>query len=999
MKWKTHCANGDNARMPWASFFCFIAVAISALAVISNPVGAVPAFPGIIEVVQPDGQGFEARLVGDEWRHLWQTVDGYVIAVNEETGYWEYASVDTNWEPCLSGARVGIDAPCPDAHESVIVQKAPPAEFLEEGGLGARTSLATDQSVRGERRCLLPSTGQVNVPVILVTFSDVGPTFSRDSFDRLLFGHAPREATGPGSARDYFLEASGGALDLGGGLSGTSGWYRARGPHDHYGHLWGTVAAADLVKEAVIAAARGGMDFSQYDNDGDGHVETVVVVHAGRGAEESGNTTDIWSHSWSLTAAEIEPLRVNGVIIDNYIVIPELFGSNKEMTGIGVFCHELGHAFGLPDLYDEYMFSVGVGQWCTMGDGSWNGIHRIGDCPAHMSAWCRCQLGWTEPHLVRGHVEVPAIRAAAAGSDVYQLLYNVGGPWEPGSTYNWGDYFLVENRFPQGFDSALPGAGLAIWHIQERYNYNHSYHSRLVDLEEADGRDDLDKNVNLGDAGDLYPGTSNAREFSVRTYPNSMRDDGARTGVKVGGIGNPGLVMSAAFSSNFACLCSGYDDYTGILESMGEDWFDLRRGPWVSSYEDLLQFLGAFSTLIIDMPTGAKYIDNVPIGPIIGEYVLQGGVLLATDWSYELVQGAFPNHVKFLGDDPRIGVGRQRVAATVDDRSLANYIDTEALTLYFDSDYWAVIDEVDPSVEVLARADVLVDPTNPIRPKGVDVGDLLPRKPVAISFDYGQGGVIYTSHSPGKQGAGGEAVVGGDGDCGDDQGRQFAEWTVLRALLHPGNARFRGMLEERDYAVIEEFVGVADSAGCWLEIHNSVSGFLAVAAATNGEPANVAICDPEGRVAGSAQIGGQTCFVEIPMACAGTWSVHLEPAGSLAGGCDDPDQEKACAFVVRVGYKSAGFSEPGDGEVKVGPVPAGDLLNVYYNLDETAKIIVFDVAGRSLFDAELPAGSDGHYQWPLVSRDGSRLANGLYLVAVVDGSGRVVAMTKIVVSR
>ena len=43
--------------------------------------------------------------------------------------------------------------------------------------------------------------------------------------------------------------------------------------------------------------------------------------------------------------------------------------------------HELGHLlFGFPDLYDPDGTSEGIGDWCLMSGGSWNGggdIHRL----------------------------------------------------------------------------------------------------------------------------------------------------------------------------------------------------------------------------------------------------------------------------------------------------------------------------------------------------------------------------------------------------------------------------------------------------------------------------------------------------------------------------------------------------------------------------------------------------------------------------------------------
>ena len=49
--------------------------------------------------------------------------------------------------------------------------------------------------------------------------------------------------------------------------------------------------AVDLV-DAVV-------DFSDYDNDSDGYVDGLMIVHSGRGAELTASPHDIWSHKWT----------------------------------------------------------------------------------------------------------------------------------------------------------------------------------------------------------------------------------------------------------------------------------------------------------------------------------------------------------------------------------------------------------------------------------------------------------------------------------------------------------------------------------------------------------------------------------------------------------------------------------------------------------------------------------------------------------------------------
>ena len=127
-----------------------------------------------------------------------------------------------------------------------------------------------------------------------------------------------------------------------------------------------------------------------FDANGDGFVDGLFLVHAGGGAEAEPNATKrkdmIWSHKWTLPTAFVN----NGVQAFAYFTAPE-------DGQLGVFAHEFGHFLGLPDLYDTSYRSFGIGDWCLMAGGSWNGN---GKQPARMSAWCLATLGWIKPKNV-----------------------------------------------------------------------------------------------------------------------------------------------------------------------------------------------------------------------------------------------------------------------------------------------------------------------------------------------------------------------------------------------------------------------------------------------------------------------------------------------------------------------------------------------------------------------------------------------------------------------
>ena len=267
------------------------------------------------------------------------------------------------------------------------------------------------------------------------------------------------------------------------------------------------------------------MDFGPYDNDGNGFVDAFIVVHAGGGGEESGDPGDIWSHKWVLPGV----YNADAAKIFAYLTIPE-------DARVGVCAHELGHLlFGFPDLYDVDDTSEGIGNWCLMAGGSWNGG---GDIPAHPSAWCKANQGWvTVTNVTRAGTR--RVTDVKAGHKVLRL-------WRDGAAGQ--EYFLVENRQRTGFDSDLPAEGLLIWHIDDSQPDNSDESHYKVALLQADDMLDLEFKQNRGDDGDPYPGTSGNDELSHTSSPSSDSYAGQSTGVAVTSISAPGETMTAHLS-------------------------------------------------------------------------------------------------------------------------------------------------------------------------------------------------------------------------------------------------------------------------------------------------------------------------------------------------------------------------------------------------------------------------------------------------------------------
>ncbi len=365
-----------------------------------------------------------------------------------------------------------------------------------------------------------PVVGTKRTLVILVDFSDSTATRNQSDIENMLFSNG---AYASGSMRDFYREISYNKLDVIGVVSGAGGgWYRAPNPKTYYTHgnygFGNYPNNAQKLVEDAIDLANPFVNFADYDNDGDGIVDALIVISAGSGAETTGNVDDIWSHKWS-----ISPKTVDGVKVQTYFMAPE-------DGRVGVMSHELGHLLcKWPDLYDTDYSSRGTGRWDLMAGGSWNGN---GDRPAHPVAWCKIRVGWVQPTTIFNTAQTVTIQPYATNNQVYKLP--IGNQ----------EYFLLSNRQKVQFDDQLPGEGLIIEHVDDNQSSNTDETHYLVDIEQCDGAHHLNTNANSGDATDPFPCVSNS-EFTENSTPNSDAYDGSSLGVSVTNIQRIGANIKA----------------------------------------------------------------------------------------------------------------------------------------------------------------------------------------------------------------------------------------------------------------------------------------------------------------------------------------------------------------------------------------------------------------------------------------------------------------------
>ena len=335
-----------------------------------------------------------------------------------------------------------------------------------------------------------------------------------------------------GSLNDFYLENSYSGLPVLGGVGGGH-WFMSTYNYSHYYDGNYMLSEGYQLAADNMAQVDAYVDFSQFDLNHDGHIPACFMVHAGADGSDNGNVNCLWSHAIPYFDYQTN----DGVIIDGVTNVPEFAmvteARETTMCCIAVMCHEMGHLVGLPDLYDQNRVYYGPGYWSLMSYGAWGAGGNTPWSPSHMDAWCKNEAGFLTPTVVTTNlydVHIPDV-------ETHPVAYKV---WRKGA--NNDTCFYLENREHKGFDTPLPGAGLAIWHIDPYYSAAYRY----VDMEE-DSTSHLDHGTGtrpdphvyhqeMGDTSDVLPGIWNRVAFDSTTKPSSKDHNNHSTGVCVRNI-------------------------------------------------------------------------------------------------------------------------------------------------------------------------------------------------------------------------------------------------------------------------------------------------------------------------------------------------------------------------------------------------------------------------------------------------------------------------------
>ena len=406
---------------------------------------AAPAKPVPFTHVQSDGTTVTLMMHGGERHHSLMTMDGLTVQQTENGDY------------CYAVGGAVSDVLAHNAGSRGIEETA----FIT--AYGGQMTLAAGAS-RVQRReesndnPQVPTTGSPRIPIILVNYTDVRFV---DANPVATFENQFNEKEY--SCLHYFQDQSRGMFSPQFDILGPVDLPQ---PREYYGgniRRYGQEVDQQL-GTMIYDACTGltGTDFSDYDNDGDGYVDVVVVLYAGVGEAQAWRAVPecVWPCQWDMQEAlawdcsTTGPFQLNGVTIDKFAVFNELDGSNNASTridGVGTFCHEFGHCLGLPDFYDTEGYSYGMSTWDVMANGCYlNNSHR----PAGYTSYERHFMGWMD--LIAPKVNTRyTLAPLGTGGEAVKVVNDA----------NPDEYYLLEYRVKSGWDEYLPAEGIMILHV------------------------------------------------------------------------------------------------------------------------------------------------------------------------------------------------------------------------------------------------------------------------------------------------------------------------------------------------------------------------------------------------------------------------------------------------------------------------------------------------------------------------------------------------------
>lgn len=444
---------------------------------------------------QPNGTSVTINALGNGRYTLYTTTNGVAVLPGAD-GHFYYArrngkvlapsNLLVDGKNQVSTTRMPQQLVSATEASALMKEACPQQPLLRIDNEGLHTQSLTTSTEDGlgkygtSAQGAVQSIGKPVLPVVMVNFADCKFREDHDAKKISRFFNESGykdEAGSKGSVRDYFLAQSDSLFapqfEVVAQVTLPNG-YAYYGKDSQSGTT--DPNSITFVKD-VLAEAEKQVDFSKYCLEGTSKVPMVALMFAGPGQQssfEDGNSDYLWAKfQQSSFSVNNKTVTIGSYFMGNELL--QQYGSSPndikgaELDGVGLFCHEFGHALGLPDFYNTSKSNSSfttMGYWDIMDYGQY---FYDGYRPVEYTAYERSYMGWLpveELTDVAQFVRVLPLDGSVKNREGARA-YVVRNP------ENKKEYYIFSALHSNKWHASMMGEGLFVLHVDyERANWN-----------------------------------------------------------------------------------------------------------------------------------------------------------------------------------------------------------------------------------------------------------------------------------------------------------------------------------------------------------------------------------------------------------------------------------------------------------------------------------------------------------------------------------------------
>ncbi len=207
-------------------------------------------------------------------------------------------------------------------------------------------------------------------------------------------------------------------------------------------------------------------------------------------------------------------------------------------------------------------------------------------------------------------------------------------------------------------------------------------------------------------------------------------------------------------TGRLAVVSGNYDDLGRVLEGLGYPGYepvDGQNSAQLAAFLSNPENLGVYDAILFsgghveedvffDSDNSGQQIQVDTVLSSLRTYVQQGGLIIATDWSYDVIEGAWPDKVEFYGDDLRPDEAQRGEPGTyvgqVADSDLAGKVGTDIVDVRYDLSTYPLISGVSDETTIYLRGEQQMR-------MGTTVSSH--KGPMTVGFSDGEGEVLFSN--------------------------------------------------------------------------------------------------------------------------------------------------------------------------------------------------------------------------------------------------------------